>query len=158
MPLDSDAVIGRVGDHARALGVFDEVLGHEPKNAPGSGLTLAIWIDQVDPVLGSGLSSTSARVVVIGRIYRSMFAEPADAIDPAMSNAGADLLGSVIGDLTLKGPDGSGTAVARTIDVRGIEGIRASARGGYLEQDRKLFRIFTVTIPVIVNDVWPEAV
>lgn len=148
MPLTTSTILGPVIDHALSLGVFDSVAGHEPKRAPGNGITLALWIDRITPIT-SGLASTSARVVVIARAYGSMLAEPQDAIDPRLSDAASALVESLVGDFELGG-------VARSVDVRGIHGVPLDAQAGYIEQDSRLFRVFTVTIPVLLNDVWTE--
>ncbi len=152
-----EQILGRVQDHALVLGHFESVNGHEPKRAPQTGgLTAAVWLDRITGVPSSGLDSTSSRVTVQGRIYGSMLAEPQDEIDPGMSRALTAWFGALVGDLQLRGPAGA-EAVVRTIDVRGIHGVPLDAVAGYVEQDKKLFRVYTITIPCIVNDLFPEA-
>ncbi len=43
MSLDINAVINALTTHAGTLGYFDAVQGHEPKSAPGQGLTVAVF-------------------------------------------------------------------------------------------------------------------
>lgn len=137
--------------HAMSLGVFDRVNGHEPKNAPGSGLTCAFLLDRVDPTMrGSGLSSASARLVFSARIYSNAFQEPMDDIDLGMVDAVDVLLGSLMGDFDLGG-------YARNVDVFGENGINLQAIWGYADQDGRLFRIATVNVPVVINDAWDQA-
>lgn len=157
MALDTHSILDPIRAHAAALGVFDTVGGHEPKRAPGTGLTFALWVDRINPVPSSGLTSTSIRFTVLGRIYGPMLAEPQDEIDPVMSDAAARFISALAGDLELNGPDGSGASVARSVDVRGIHGVDLSAQAGYIEQDRALYRVYTITVPVLVNDVYDEA-
>ena len=65
MSLDTTAIMNAVLSHAAASGYFDRVAGHEPKNAPGNGLSAAVWVDRIGPVpAGSGLAATSALVVL----------------------------------------------------------------------------------------------
>jgi len=152
-----EEILNRVQDHAAALGYFEAVNGHEPKRAPQTGgLTAAVWLDRISPVLSSGLASTTVRVTVQGRIYTSMLAEPQDAIDPVMSRALTEWFAVLVDDLQLRGP-ADAAPLLRTIDVRGIHGVPLDAVAGYVEQDRKLFRVYTITIPCIVNDLFPEA-
>lgn len=160
MPTDPDLVeqiLSRSQDHALTLGYFETVNGHEPKRAPQTGgLTAAVWMDRLTPIPSSGLASTSVRVTIQGRIFTSMLSEPQDAIDPAMSRALFAWLAAVYGDLQLRGPAG-GAPLARNVDVRGQHGVPLDAVAGYIEQDKKLFRVYTITIPYLVNDVFEEA-
>ena len=50
MALDTQGILDRLASHAMTLGVFDRVNTHEPKNAPGRGITCAIWVERIDPV------------------------------------------------------------------------------------------------------------
>ena len=151
MALDISGLLNQVVSHAEASGYFDRVNGHEPKNAPGRGLTAAVWVDDIRSVLGSsGLNSTSALVVFNVRLYTSMLQEPQDAIDPNMVTAMDALFRAYAGDFELGGE-------ARMVDLRGSEGQSLAAKAGYLNQDQTLYRVFTISLPVIVNDAWDEA-
>ncbi|KIQ67057.1 hypothetical protein TR51_06645 [Kitasatospora griseola] len=150
MALDIDSILDRITSHALASGYFEAVNGHEPKNAPGSGLTAAVWVDAVQPaVSSSGLASSSALLVFYVRLYTSMHQEPQDAIDPNLVKALSALFSAYAGDFELGGD-------ARMVDLRGAEGSLLSARAGYLNQDQRLLRVITITLPVIVNDAWDE--
>lgn len=156
--LDVEAIRRPILDHALASGMFDRVGGHEPKSAPGTGVTAAVWVQSFDPVNVSGLDITTARLIFQARVYTSMTAEPQDEIDPDLVTAAGVWLGRLIGDLHLKGPSGEGTGAAVPgIDVRGRQGVKLAGVAGYVEQDGKLMRVYTITIPVLVNDVWQEA-
>lgn len=149
MALDIDAIIDAVASHASATGWFDRVNGHEPKNAPGNGLTGAVWVEGVRPVASSGLASSSALLVLNVRLYTSMLQEPQDRIDPTMVKALSDLFAAYAGDFTLGG-------LVRHVDLRGADGIPLSAKAGYINQDQRMFRVITITLPVVVNDAWDE--
>jgi hypothetical protein len=154
MALDIDNLLDAVLSHAMASGYFDMVNGHEPKNAPNAastGLVAAVWVDDIRPALSSsGLSVSSALVVFNVRLYSSMLQEPQDAIDPNLVKAMNALFMAYAGDFELGGN-------ARMVDLRGAEGVFLQAKAGYLNQDQKLYRVFTITLPVIVNDAWDEA-
>lgn len=148
--LDGVAIMTGVADHARRTGLFEKVNGHEPKNSPGNGLTAAAWVDTIDPVaIASGLAVTSARVAVLVRIYTNMLMEPQDAIDPNIVNAVSVLMGEYSGDFDLGG-------LVRNVDLLGSHGVPLRAQAGYLEHDKKLYRVMTITVPLIVNDVWNQ--
>ena len=72
-----------------------------------------------------------------------------DAIDPNLVKALNALFAAYAGDFELGGD-------ARMVDLRGAEGAQLSAKAGYLNQDQKLYRVFTITLPVIINDAWDE--
>lgn len=150
MALDIDAILNAVTSHALASGWFERVNTHEPKNAPGNGLTCAIWMDTLAPANSSGQASSSALVVLKVRIYTSMLAEPQDAIDPNVTRACSALITAYAGDLDLGGN-------VRTVDLRGMAGTPLRAQAGYIPQDNRLYRVLDITLPLIVNDVWDEA-
>jgi hypothetical protein len=78
-----------------------------------------------------------------------MLAEPQDAIDPAMLDAVDLLCGAYSAGFTLGG-------ALRSIDLLGTYGAPLSAKAGYLTQDSKLYRVMTITLPCIVNDLWTQ--
>lgn len=153
MALSASTLVNAIASHAAATGLFDAVNGHEPKSAPGGRLTCAVWSNSIIPVMSSGLASTSARVVFSVRLYipaLNTSPEQADMIDPQMMDAIDLLLADYIGNFTLGG-------IIRYVDVRGIDGNPMSAETGYLEQDKKVYRVATILLPIVVNDLYPEA-
>lgn len=148
MGLNSGAVFDAAVSHAMSLGVFDRVSKHEPKSKPGSGLTLALWAQRVTPVAAhSGLAVTSARLVLNERIYTNMLADPQDEIDPRVTSATDLLMNAYLGDFTL------GDLVSY-VDVFGRHGVLLDAQAGYVNQDGALLRVMTITLPLIISDVW----
>jgi hypothetical protein len=144
------AIFDAVLSHPMALGKFERVNGHEPKNAPGLGLTAAVWLDGIRPVpAGSGLAETTGVLVFNVRIYGSMTVEPQDGIDPNIAAAAIALFAAYSGDFDLGG-------TVRNIDLLGQAGPPLAGQAGYLNQDGKLYRVFTLVLPVIVNDMWDQ--
>lgn len=151
MTLDAATLTDRIVSHAAGTGHFDQVNSHEPKNAPGNGLSCAVWFQRVEGIpAGSGLASTSALVVFNVRIQTNMLAEPQDRIDETVLAALDDLIDAYSGDFTLGGN-------VRAVDLLGMSGTRLSAEAGYVNQDGTLYRAVVVTLPLIVNDVWSQA-
>lgn len=152
MAIDSQDLVDRITSHALALGIFDRVTGHEPKNKPGRGLSCAVWIDRIEPARGrSGLASTSARVIFNVRIYTNMLQEPLDSIDPQVMIATDLLMQAYNGDFDLGDSD-------RWIDLLGAtQGHPLYGQSGYINIDNMVYRVFTLTVPVIVENAWTQA-
>lgn len=145
------SILDGVISYTAASGWFDRVQGHEVVNAPGYGLTAAVWLQQIDPIaLGSGLNSTSGRLVLQQRLYQNALSEPRDAIDPNLIQATDALMAAYSGDFDLGG-------TIRNVDLLGHHGISLSGNAGYLDISGKMFRIFDITIPLIVSDLWTQA-
>jgi hypothetical protein len=150
MALDIRTILAAVESHALASGFFQAVNGHEPKSAPQNGLTCAVWVEQIGPARGgSGLDSTSARLALNVRLYTPMTSEPEDAIDPALMDALDALLAAYSGDFELDG-------LVRQVDLLGTYGDPLSVRAGYLTTSGAEYRVMTITLPLIVNDLWEQ--
>lgn len=150
MALDITSLLDAVVSHAAASGHFKAVNGHEPANPPGHGLTCAVWADRVTAVRTSGLNSLSVLLAFNLRIYTSARQEPLDSIDPNLLAAVDALCAAYTGDFTLGG-------LVRQVDLLGQHGQPLDVRAGYIQQDGQLYRVATITLPVVVNDLWTEA-
>lgn len=154
MSLNVRPLFDAVVSMAAASGHFLAVNGAEPKSAPrvvGAELRAAVWIDSIQPVQRrAGLAATSVRVAVNCRIYGSMLAAPQDEIDPNIADAAATLMEALTGDFTPTDVDGD-------IDLLGAYGAGLGAQAGYLGIDGGMYRVMTLTIPFILNDVWTQA-
>lgn len=137
--------------HAQALGLFEQVLGHEPVSAPGSGLIYALWVKRLAPVPArSGLATVSARLELLGRVFLPADTEPQDDVDVTVTGAVDSLMGAYAGDFELGG------AVAE-VDLLGEHGTPLGADFGYARFDSTTYRVATLTVPLIINDAWTEA-
>lgn len=151
MTLEIDAITDAVVSHAMASGHFDRVNAHEPKNAPGNGLTASVWAERVEPIARrSGLAVTSCRVEFTVRLTTSMLAEPQDGIDPNVLRAVDALFAAYTADFTLDG-------LVTNVDLLGAHGAPLGGRAGYLQHDGKVYRAFSITLPVIIDDLWEQA-
>lgn len=145
------SILDGLVSHALASGWFMRVNQHEPKSAPiGTGLTAAIWVQRISPVVGSGLATTSGRLEFTERIYQNMLSEPQDSIDPTVISAVDVLMTAYSGDFELNG-------LVRNVDLIGTYGPPLSAQAGYLNQSGVMFRVMDITLPLIVNDLWTQA-
>jgi hypothetical protein len=89
--------------------------------------------------------------VVTFRVYTDMFQEPRDMIDPAMMEAVGEFVTRVSSDFTL---DGMSNVMA--VDLTGMHGNGLGGQAGYVEINSKLFRIFTVDVPIVLADVFTQ--
>jgi hypothetical protein len=149
MTINSVAIFDALESHAQASGLFDRVGGHEPRNGPGNGLTVAFWFAGLAPVQTSGLASTSVRLIFTARIYLPALMEPQDAIDPTVIAATDALMAAYSGDFTLGG-------LIREVDLLGQHGQQLSALPGWLPGESP-FRTVDITIPMVINDLFTQA-
>lgn len=154
MTLNQQAILdifSAVESHALALGQFERVNMHEPENAPGNGLTAAVWVQRIAPVrAGSGLATTTGVLLLNVRIYSLMQQAPPDAIDPTMLTATVGLMAAYSGDFQLGG-------LIRNVDLLGGQGTPLQGQAGYLPQDGATYRVYTIDLPLIVNDIFDQA-
>jgi len=148
--LDLVSYRAAVMSHAQGLGLFGDVLDHEPVSAPGSGLFYAVWVADVSPVPArSGLNTVTVRLEINGRVLMPADTEPQGDVDTAVTAAVNGLMRAYCGDFTLGG------AVAN-VDLLGAHGAALRAKFGYTRLDSTTYRVATLTIPLIVNDAWNE--
>jgi hypothetical protein len=151
MTLSVTEILSRVTSHAKKLGVFNQVVTHEPKSAPRNGMTVSFWVSRIEPVAAvSGLATTSARIEVEARLYAPMLSEPQDSIDLRLLEATDKLMAAYSGDFTLDGQ-------VMDVDLLGRYGTGLSAETGYIEIDKVIYRVMVITLPLIVADLWTQA-
>jgi len=146
--LDLDPHQAALVSQVAASGYFARVNEHEPKNAPGSGLTAALWVQGIRPHR-SGLAATTVRVEWRLRLYTSMLMQPPDRIDPDLLRATTYLMAAYSFGFTLGG-------LVRSVDLLGEAGLPLQAQAGYLPIDKAMYRIMDITLPVIINDAFTQ--
>ena len=148
--MDVASIVDAAETHLLASGWFDSVNRHEPKRAPGKGITAAVWLTEVIPVASrSGLNRTTGRVELRIRLYLPMLREPLDMIDPDALRIVDALMAAYSGGFTLDG-------TVSHVDLLGETGTPLQARSGYLRQDNVLYRVVDVWLPLVVNDLWEQ--
>lgn len=151
MSLDATGLLDAVVSHAQAIGHLEQVNQHEPKSAPAGMLTGAVWVQDLRPLPAeSGLNSTTVMVTLMIRIYRNMISEPQDAIDPEVMAAVDALCAAYSAAFTLGG-------AVKDVDLLGRNGQGMWARAGYIPQDGRLYRVFDINLPLVVNDLWSQS-
>lgn len=150
MALNIQSILDVVVSHALSTGYFEAVNQYESKQSPGNGITGAVWVDRVTPIKTSGLANTSVRVELQFRLYSSTLIEPYDDIDPQLTTVLDTLMRAYCGDFEL------GSQV-RHIDIFGAYGSPLESRSGYINLDGKEFRVFSIRLPLIVDDLWSQS-
>lgn len=156
MTIDMRAITDALVSHAQLTGDFDKVNTHEPTTAPANGMTCSIWAQALDPLPAeSGLASTTGYLIMQARVYDNvlrMAPDEADQIDPKMLTAVDKLMASYSGEFTLAG-------LVASIDLLGIGGQTLRAESGYVQiggPGSGMYRIMTITIPMIISDAWEQ--
>jgi hypothetical protein len=144
-------VIEAVATHGLRAGQFDQFLQHEPKSAPGTGVSAAVWLNSLRPA-SSGLVSTSVRMELTVRIYVNMLMEPQDEIDPVMMSATWDLV------TAYSGPGFTLGGLVQKVDLLGEDGDPLQVEFGFVAIDRTMYRIADILLPVKINDAFDQAV
>jgi hypothetical protein len=145
-----EQLISALASVCSATGSFEWVNQHEPKGAP-EGLGAAVWIQSMAPAAQrSGLNATSVRFECSIRIYTNMLQEPQDYIDPAMTKAAWRVMVALTGGITLNGQ-------VEYIDILGSDGAPLAWEAGYIDIDKRMFRVITITVPMVIEDAWVQA-
>lgn len=146
------AILDIIVSEAQLLGVFDRVNQHESKSAQGTGVTCeVVWMTGPTPIPShSGLSSTSGRVVYGVRIMVPLMTSPEDATDALVTQIVDLYINSLHSEISLADAQGS------YVDIFGMGGVPIDAQGGYLTIDQTLYRIGTVIVPVIMENIWDQ--
>lgn len=150
MALNIQGILDVMVSHALETGLFEAVNQYESKQSPSNGLTASVWVDRVTPVRTSSLVNTSVRVEMTLRIYAATLYEPYDDIDPNLTTALDTLMALYCGDFEIGGQ-------ARQIDLFGAYGSPLESRSGYINLDGKEFRVFSIRIPLIIDDLWSQS-
>lgn len=150
MSLDFLPALRKLESLASATGLFERVNRHEPKNAPGNGLSVGIWLQSINPVPSeSGQNATTGRVIFTLRIFRPALMEPLDDIDPDVGHAAGRVMEQLSGDFELG-------ANVKYVDLLGATGTALSLQMGYLTIGNTPYRIGDITIPLVINDIWAQ--
>jgi hypothetical protein len=145
------ALVAQVQTHCLNIGQFTGVLTHEAKSKPGNAVSAEIWGMTLHPSAQvSGLAETAGVVTFHIRIRTPMLQKPEDGIDIRLLAATSALIGEYSGNFTLAGS-------VMAIDLLGMHGESLSANLGYLEQDGTLFRVSTLTLPIVIDGLWNQA-
>lgn len=151
MTLGLRGIADAVVSHAEATGRYDRVQAHEPRNAPGKGISASVTVVDVRPAKGrSGLNSTAVRVELAVRVLIPMARQPEDDIDSDLMDAVDALMAALSADFTLGG-------LVADVDLLGAYGAPLGVTFGYIDHDTATYRVADIVLPAVVNDLWDQA-
>ncbi len=150
MAIDIQNILDNVASHMMSTGHFDAVIGYVSKQSPSTGISAALYVEDIQPIRSSGLSNTSIRLELEIQIYSSTYQEPYDTIDSNLVRAVDAVFTNLIGDFDLG-------SEARHVDVFGAHGGNVRVRTGYMNLDGAEYRVFQIRLPIVVDDVWAQA-
>lgn len=153
-------ILAMVRSIPKRLGSFDIVSGHEPLNAPESGLHVFSWAGPIRFVgEESGLAS-AALVVNFNVRIQTLAAGPKakgvnlNDIDRKLLHGTGVLFDAYINHFRLT--DHTGTPLVRRVDVFGRYSPGLTMTPGYLNSDGSIFRVGVINLPLILNDEYDE--
>ncbi|HEV7651337.1 MAG TPA: hypothetical protein VGP26_24570 [Actinophytocola sp.] len=132
-----------------ALGHFETTNGGgDPESVVGNGLHCRHWPQVIEPVAeASGLGAVSVRLELKVRIYGAVQSLPRDEIDEDLLDAVDAICNAFAGGFTIDGQ-------VRNVDIYGAHGLKMRGDAGYLDVQEGTCRVLTITLPMIINDVW----
>lgn len=144
-------LLAAIESHLRGCGMFDVVNMHESASPPGRGINAEVWEDSLTTVRAvSGLNVVSVRIVYTIRVLCLADREPRDTIDRDLLDVVSKLFETFCGDFELGGQ-------VLQVDLLGAHGLALSSQSGYLLVDGSTrYRIRTITLPLIIDDLWTE--
>jgi hypothetical protein len=148
--LNTPAVITAAIDHLVTTGLFESVQDHETTSAPSGGLTADVWVADLKPVPPqSGLNITSAMLTLTVRIYLNAMPPAVGSLEQTITGAADQLMIAYGAAFTFDG-------TVSWIDLLGEYGTPLSSTGGYVTVGGAVFRCMTITVPCVIDDVWPQ--
>lgn len=145
-----NTLIANIKSGAQNLGLFQQVLQHEPKSAPQHAQTLAFWVVDIKPSkVYSDLTATAGVVTFHNRIYVNALSKPEDQVEGNLLTAVSTLIGEYSSEFSF-----GGTVI--NVDLLGAEGTPLSMTTGYVTIDSKIFRMANIVTPVIIDHLWTQ--
>ena len=144
----------RLKTHAMTSGrLFKTVEAFPPRSAPAvEGVSLHFWLKSVAPIPArSSLSSVAVVVSFTAQMFVSDQQMPYAQNDVKLMAALDWYLGQLVGDFELGG-------LVEQVDVLGAYSPGVTCDAGWQTFDKGAqYRAFTITIPLVVDDLWTEA-
>lgn len=146
MPFNIKASLQAIESYLSKSGYFKSVGIGERKAAPsGDGLSVDLWMKSASVVRIYANGGTAESHLVMVRIYRDLFAIPAEQTELELANVVQQVLSDLLGEYDLG-------ATVREIDAGGINGTPVRTDWGHVDISGKLFRVADITLPLSVDD------
>lgn len=147
--LDLPGILAAVESHCLASGYVQRFQAAEVTDNPATGVTVGVMLTSLTSLgARSGLSSSSVRVELGVRLYLPAASRQPEQTETQIVAAVAALMGSFTGDFDLGG--------TRLVDLLGAYGAPLASTAGWTRIADQLYRVHTITLPVIVDDLWDQ--
>ncbi len=151
MGIPYQAITDELVSIAQRTGYFDNVNAHEPKSAPGKGITCSVFYAGKRPARSSGVNKTSVVARWLVQVEIPMVREPQDQIDIDLCEASDAIWAAIAENFTLD-IDG-----VRGVDLLGSEGDAMTDEAGYVTRDSNVkYRANVIMVPIIINDAFNQ--
>jgi hypothetical protein len=152
--LDLATLVNAVSSHAQASGHLAGVYPYELIAPPiDDGVVAGVWLTDIAPIPArSGLSATTARVVLTVQLYRRAEQVRPEQVDRDLTAATDALMRAYSGDLDLSDYGAVGTE----LDLLGAYGDPLRGQARYIPFADALTKVHTITVPLVVTDLWTQ--
>lgn len=148
--LNIPAVITAAIDHLASTGLFESVQDHERTSASTGGLTADVWLGPIKPLPPqSGLDITSSLLTLTVRIYMDAMSPPAN-LEQEIGGAADALMTAYNAAFTFGG-------TVSWIDLLGEYSSGLFGDPGWVTVGGVFYRCITITVPCVIDDVWPQS-
>lgn len=149
--LDAVAVRDALKSVFQSVGSIGDVLTSQGVAPPSNGVSAQIWA--VPPFklvpTRSGLADVSLLVTFNARLLIPLGTPPADDLDLSLLAAYSDVMNALVGGFTLNGE-------VEQLDLLGAYSGGLTTDPAYIEIGGAMFRCMTMTLPLVLDDVWDE--
>lgn len=159
MSLDATLLAAWLTTHATAVVEVDRVLGFEPKsNAQiGDGTVLACWVANLRVIPErSTLAMSAGRADWTLRLHRNGLGDATEmaTTERVILDATSALFAAYHAEINVSGVGGPEDG---WFDPAGMTGEPISAPSGYMDIDKRLYRVVTISIGIVIDDAWPQS-
>lgn len=147
--LDAAGVLNGIVSVCQKVGSIEQAIAGQGVNPPLTGVGATVWAMPSRPVpRRSGLNAVSILLVFNVRLTLSMQTQPPESIETTLLGAFSDVCNALAGGFTLGGE-------VEQVDLLGAyEPLKWDF--GYVPYDGVNYRCVTITVPVVLDDMWSE--
>lgn len=150
-----DPIFDAVVSDLNRSGYFSQVIDDTVNKAPDGKLTAVVWVQDIGVAQrASGIASSSAMLTFMVRVFANQVSRNSQYVVEPLPRR---LLKAVSNLIRRYHDDFDFGGLVRNVDCLGeFVGGGLNATSGYEEIGGSWYRMMTLTVPVIVNDVWTQ--
>jgi hypothetical protein len=149
--LDAAGVLAALGTVFQTIGGIESVITSSGVAPPASGVSVQIYaIPPWKPLdKRSGLASVSMLTTWAARLVTPIGSPPADDLDMTLLSVYSAAMNTLVGGFTLNGQ-------VEQLDLLGAYGTGMPMEPQFLEMGGTVYRALTMTLSLVLDDVWVE--